>query len=226
VHTWSIVLPQIVEGVATVLVLHRAVRRLAGPRAGLLAALVLALSPAVVALDRGNISDSLMILLVVLAADAVAGAVRDGRLWRIVLAGIWVGLAFQAKMVEAWLVLPALAAAYLASGPGGIGPPPDLPGSATKRLRHCSTVLPSPCFPPTNPQAGQRLPAAGRDVGQPPHVPAVHTPGQRPAPGTGHRPGPNTDIEPHHQSRGRTPSMHRPARCGERFKITTPRNMT
>src|SRR5213078_123716 len=108
-------------GVATVLVLHRAVRRLAGPGAGLLAALVMALSPAVVALDRGNISDSLMILLVVLAADAVSGAIRDGRQWRIVLAGIWVGLAFQAKMIEAWLVLPALAVAYLLSGPAGTG---------------------------------------------------------------------------------------------------------
>ena len=69
--TWAMVLPQVVEGVVTVLVLYRAVTRLAGPAAGLVAALVLAASPAVVALDRGNISDSLMILLLVLAADGV-----------------------------------------------------------------------------------------------------------------------------------------------------------
>ena len=64
VHTWAIVLPQVVEGV---LVLYRIVRRLAGPGAGVVAVAVLAVSPAVVALDRGNISDSLMILLVLLS---------------------------------------------------------------------------------------------------------------------------------------------------------------
>jgi 4-amino-4-deoxy-L-arabinose transferase-like glycosyltransferase len=74
VHTWVIVAPQAAEGVLTVLVLYRAVQRLAGPAAGLIAAFVVAVSPATVALNRGNISDSLMILLLVLAADAVDGS--------------------------------------------------------------------------------------------------------------------------------------------------------
>src|ERR1700733_8430820 len=34
-HIWALVLPQVVEGVLTILVLYRAVRRLAGPAAGL-----------------------------------------------------------------------------------------------------------------------------------------------------------------------------------------------
>src|SRR5579863_6127656 len=74
-HAWAIILPQVIEGILTVLVLYRAVRRLAGPAAGLIAALVLAVSPATVALDRENISDSLLILLLVLAADAVSAAI-------------------------------------------------------------------------------------------------------------------------------------------------------
>ena len=106
-HTWALVLPQVIEGTVTVLVLYRAVRRLAGPSAGLLAAGILAISPATVALNRGNISDTLMILLLVLAADATVTAVLTGRLRSVLLAGVWVGLAFQAKMIEAWLVLPA-----------------------------------------------------------------------------------------------------------------------
>ena len=121
VHTWVMVMPQVVEGVLTVLVLYRAVQRLAGPGAGLLAALVLAVSPATVALNRGNISDSLMILLVVLAADAVTAAVIDGRQASLVLAAVWVGLAFQAKMIEAWMVLPAFALAYLLCGGATVG---------------------------------------------------------------------------------------------------------
>jgi 4-amino-4-deoxy-L-arabinose transferase-like glycosyltransferase len=118
-HTWALVLPQVIEGTLTVLVLYRAVRRLAGPAAGLIAAGLLAISPATVALNRGNVSDTLMILLTVLAADSVISAIISGRLRPLLLAGLWVGLAFQAKMLEAWLVVPALAACYLLAGPGG-----------------------------------------------------------------------------------------------------------
>jgi 4-amino-4-deoxy-L-arabinose transferase-like glycosyltransferase len=77
-----------------------------------------AVSPATVALDRGNISDSLMILLVVLAADAVSSALVHGRQGMLVLAGVWVGLAFQAKMIEAWMLLPGFGLAYMLCGPG------------------------------------------------------------------------------------------------------------
>src|SRR5271170_334227 len=73
-HVWAVVLPQVVEGVITILVLYRAVRRLAGPLAGITAAAVLATSPVTVALNRGNVADSLLILLLVLAADATSSA--------------------------------------------------------------------------------------------------------------------------------------------------------
>jgi 4-amino-4-deoxy-L-arabinose transferase-like glycosyltransferase len=116
-HIWALVLPQVVEGVLTVLVLYRAVRRLAGPAAGLTAAAVLAVTPITVLLSRGNVSDSLLILLLVLAADAASAALLTGSLRQLLLAGLWVGLAFQAKMIQAWLALPALAAAYLLAAP-------------------------------------------------------------------------------------------------------------
>jgi 4-amino-4-deoxy-L-arabinose transferase-like glycosyltransferase len=116
-HIWALVLPQVVEGALTVLVLYRAVRRLAGPAAGLTAATVLAVTPVTVLLNRGNISDSLLILLLVLAADATSAALLTGSLRPLLMAGVWVGLAFQAKMIQAWLALPALAAAYLLAAP-------------------------------------------------------------------------------------------------------------
>ncbi len=120
-HAWAIVAPQVVEGMASVLVLYRVVRRLSGAPAGIVAAGVLVLSPATVLLNRGNIPDTLMVLLLLLAADATVSAIISGRLRSLVLAGILVGLAFQAKMIEAWLVLPALALAYLVSARGGLG---------------------------------------------------------------------------------------------------------
>jgi 4-amino-4-deoxy-L-arabinose transferase-like glycosyltransferase len=72
-HIWALVLPQVIEGVLTVLVLYRAVRRLAGPIAGIVAAAALASSPVTVALNRGNVADSLLILLAVLWAFFSAG---------------------------------------------------------------------------------------------------------------------------------------------------------
>jgi 4-amino-4-deoxy-L-arabinose transferase-like glycosyltransferase len=116
-HIWALVLPQVIEGVLTILVLYRAVRRLAGPAAGLTAAAVLAVTPITVLLSRGNVSDSLMILLLVLAADATSAALLTGSLRQLLIAGVWVGLAFQTKMIQAWLALPALAAAYLLAAP-------------------------------------------------------------------------------------------------------------
>ncbi len=116
-HIWALVLPQVIEGVLTILVLYRAVRRLAGPAAGLTAAAVLAATPVTVLLGRGNVSDSLLILLLVLAADATSAALLTGSLRQLLLAGAWVGLAFQTKMIQAWLVLPALGAAYLLAAP-------------------------------------------------------------------------------------------------------------
>jgi 4-amino-4-deoxy-L-arabinose transferase-like glycosyltransferase len=116
-HLWAIVLPQVVEGTLTVLVLFRAVRRVAGAGAGLAATAVLAVSPVTVLLDRGNISDSLLILLLVLAADATTKAIVESSWRSLVIAGLWVGLAFQAKMLQAWLVLPALYLSYLIAAP-------------------------------------------------------------------------------------------------------------
>ena len=117
-HEWALLLPQAIEGALTVLVLYHAVRRLAGPLAGLVAAVVFAASPATVTLNRGNIPDTLMILFLVLAADATVTAILAGRWRSMVLAGVWVGLAFQAKMTEAWLVALALGVAYLVAGHG------------------------------------------------------------------------------------------------------------
>ncbi|MEU8080692.1 glycosyltransferase family 39 protein, partial [Catellatospora citrea] len=116
-HTWSLILPQVAESVVTVLVLYRAVRRWQGPSAAILAAGAYATTPVVAALARSQISDTLLVMLLVLAADAWTRAVADGRLRSLLLSGLFVGLAFQTKMAQAWGVLPAMAIAYLIAAP-------------------------------------------------------------------------------------------------------------
>ncbi|MEV7603418.1 glycosyltransferase family 39 protein [Kitasatospora sp. NPDC089797] len=116
-HPWALTLPQVVEGVLSVLVLYRVVRRWAGAEAGLLAAAAFTLTPVAAGLFRTAVEDAAFTLLLLLAADAAQRAAHTARLRPLLLAGVWVGLAFQTKMLEAWTVLPALAAVYLLAAP-------------------------------------------------------------------------------------------------------------
>jgi 4-amino-4-deoxy-L-arabinose transferase-like glycosyltransferase len=116
-HLWAIVLPQVIEGSLAILVLYRAVRRLWGPVAGIVAAICLAASPITVLLNRGNISDSLFILLGLLAADAMTTALTTGRRSSLLVAGVWLGLAFQTKMLEAWIVALPVVVAFVVASP-------------------------------------------------------------------------------------------------------------
>ncbi|MEU6221335.1 glycosyltransferase family 39 protein [Streptomyces sp. NPDC047022] len=112
-HIWALTLPQALEGVLSVLVLYRAVRRWAGVHAGLLAAVAFTATPVLAGLFRTTAEDPAFTLLLLLAADATQRAVLNGRLRSLLAAGGWVGLAFQAKMLEAWAVFPAIGLAYL-----------------------------------------------------------------------------------------------------------------
>lgn len=114
-HDWVLLLPQALAAAATVPLLHDAVRRWAGRRAGLLAALVFTLTPITVVLARVNIPDTLLVLCLVGGAHATIHALRSVRTWPLAVAGIWVGLGFQMKLGQALLVLPALAIPYLAT---------------------------------------------------------------------------------------------------------------
>ncbi|MBB5895910.1 ArnT family glycosyltransferase [Kutzneria kofuensis] len=110
-HDWSVALPSVLEAVLTILVLYKVVKRWAGEAAGLLAALVMALTPIAAALAKSQISDTLLTLLLVLAAGAWQRSVLDDKpLWP---CAVWIGLAFHVKMVQAWLVLPVFAIGYL-----------------------------------------------------------------------------------------------------------------
>ncbi|WP_069466980.1 ArnT family glycosyltransferase [Actinacidiphila rubida] len=116
-HGWALTLPQAIEGVLSVAVLHRAVRRWAGVHAALLAAAAFTLTPVIAGMFRTQVEDPSFTLLVLLAADATLKAAVGARVRPLLAAGFWVGLAFQAKMLEAWAVLPALGLLYAVSAP-------------------------------------------------------------------------------------------------------------
>ena len=117
VNSWSILVPQALEGVASVAVLYLAVRRWFGAAAGLLAGVVLALTPVAALMFRFNNPDAMLTLLMTLGAYAVIRAVEHGSTRWIVLAGSLVGWAFLAKMLQGLLVLPAFGITYLVAAP-------------------------------------------------------------------------------------------------------------
>jgi len=121
VNYWSVLVPQALEGVACVAVLYAAVRRWFGPAAGLIAGLVMALTPVAALMFRFNNPDALLVLLLTAAAYTMVRALENGRSRWLVFAGLLLGFAFLAKMLQAFLVVPAFALAYLWAGPPRLG---------------------------------------------------------------------------------------------------------
>jgi 4-amino-4-deoxy-L-arabinose transferase-like glycosyltransferase len=117
--SWSMLVPQALMGVGGVALLYAAVRRVSGWVPGLLAGAVLALTPVAALMFRFNNPDALLVLLMVAAAYATVRAIeRAGTRW-LLLAGVFIGFGFIAKMGQAFVVLPALVLAYLVAAPTG-----------------------------------------------------------------------------------------------------------
>jgi 4-amino-4-deoxy-L-arabinose transferase-like glycosyltransferase len=116
-HAWSLALPQVIEGVIATLAMYRVVRRWAGPVPGLVAAGIFALTPIAASMFGHSMEDGLLTMGLVLAADAYQRAVMEARLRSLIWSGVWVGIGFQAKMLQAWMVLPALVIGYLVAAP-------------------------------------------------------------------------------------------------------------
>ena len=110
---WSIHLPQVVAGVASVALLYRLVRRPFGRPAAFGAALLFAVTPIVVAVDRSNNTDSWLLLVLLLAAWA---ALR-GRGLSLAVAMALLGVAFNIKMLAALVCGPALLVGWLLATP-------------------------------------------------------------------------------------------------------------
>ena len=119
-NSLAVLLPEALAGVATVVVLYRVVRRSFDPLAATIAAGVMALTPVAVLIFRYNNPDAILTLLLVAGAGALVRAIETGRLRWVVLAATFVGLAFDAKYLQAYLVLPAFALTYALAAPGGL----------------------------------------------------------------------------------------------------------
>ncbi|WP_437437977.1 glycosyltransferase family 39 protein [Streptomyces olivoreticuli] len=115
--SWSILVPEVLMGVATVGVLYATVRRSFGRAAGLLAGGVLAVTPVAALMFRFDNPDALLCLLMVCAVACVLRALEGAHTRWLLLAALCFGLGFLTKTLQAWLILPALAVLYAFCAP-------------------------------------------------------------------------------------------------------------
>jgi 4-amino-4-deoxy-L-arabinose transferase-like glycosyltransferase len=115
--SWSMLAPQVLEGVAAVAMLHAAVKRWFGAGAGLAAGALLAITPVAALMFRFNNPDALLVCLLVAGAYCLVRAVEGASTRWVIAAGTMIGFAFLAKMMQAFLVLPAFGLVYMVAAP-------------------------------------------------------------------------------------------------------------
>ncbi len=117
-------LPEALAGIASVPMLYATVRRMWSAAAGIAAAVAMAVLPIEVITARSDTMDGVMMLVIVLALWLVVRAVETGRSAFLLAGAAALGVAFDVKLLESLVALPALALlAYL-----------GLPGSRRRRL--------------------------------------------------------------------------------------------
>ena len=131
INSWSLLMPQALEGVAAVALVYAAVKRVAGPNVGLLAGAALATTPVATLMFRYDNPDALLVLMLTASAYATVRALEFGHLRWLALAGTALGFAFLTKMLQAVLVVPGVAVAY------GVA----APISPSRRLTHLLAAL-------------------------------------------------------------------------------------
>jgi len=112
-HGWSVILPQALAGVGSVTLVFILVKPTFGQGAARLAALVAACTPIAAAVSRTNNVDSLLVFTLLIASWMLFKAVKTGK-WKWVMGAFaLIGVGFNIKMLQAYMVVPAFYLFYL-----------------------------------------------------------------------------------------------------------------
>nr|WP_243428186.1 glycosyltransferase family 39 protein [Clostridium rhizosphaerae] len=113
---WSILLPQALSGVLSTVVIYIIVKKSFGSAAGLISTLCLAITPVFVAVSRNNTIDNQLVLVLLLSCWALSTAARKGKFKYLVISMILIGIGFNIKALQAYMILPAVYVMYLLAG--------------------------------------------------------------------------------------------------------------
>ncbi|MCL6457077.1 MAG: glycosyltransferase family 39 protein, partial [Gorillibacterium sp.] len=107
-HGWSVILPQALAGIGSVLLLYVLIKPTFGLAAARISALVMACSPVAVAVSRTNNIDSMLVFTLLLAAWLLFRGIKHNKSGCLIGAFAVIGIAFNMKMLQAYMVVPAL----------------------------------------------------------------------------------------------------------------------
>ncbi|OWR28680.1 4-amino-4-deoxy-L-arabinose transferase [Saccharibacillus sp. O23] len=112
-HGWSVILPQTLAGVGSVFLIYLLIKPTFGVWSARIAAFAMAFTPVAVAVSRTNNIDSLLVFTLLLASWLLFRAVNRGGIWSLLGAFAVIGIGFNMKMLQAYMVLPAFYLFYL-----------------------------------------------------------------------------------------------------------------
>lgn len=107
-HSWSIVLSSVLFGIGSVVLIYKMVRPYFGRLAANLGAFFMTITPIVVADSRTNNMDATLVFFLLLAGYLLQLAVKKHKTWLVAIAFALIGIAFNIKMLQAFMVLPAM----------------------------------------------------------------------------------------------------------------------
>lgn len=108
IHGWSVVLPSVLFGLGSVYLMYCLIQPYFGKLAGRLAALVMTLTPIVVADSRTNNMDATLIFFLLLSLLFLEKALVSKKSWWVMASFALIGIAFNVKMLQAFMILPAM----------------------------------------------------------------------------------------------------------------------
>lgn len=112
VHGWSVVLPSVLFGVANSYLMYVLLKKKFGPWAGRLAAFFMTITPIAVADNRTNNMDTTLIFFLLLAFYFLQKGADKKLLRYVFLSFALIGVAYNVKMLQAFMVLPAMLLYY------------------------------------------------------------------------------------------------------------------
>ncbi|PEJ57796.1 4-amino-4-deoxy-L-arabinose transferase [Bacillus sp. AFS002410] len=111
-HGWSVILPQALSGIGSVCLIYVMVKPTFGKTAARLSALAIAITPVLVAVSRTNNIDSMLVFTLLLASWFLFKGLKKNKLWYVLVAFAMIGVGFNEKMLQAYMVLPAFYLLY------------------------------------------------------------------------------------------------------------------
>lgn len=112
VHGWSVVLPSVLSGIGSVYLMYKLLAPKFGLLAGRIGSLILTLTPTVVANSRTNNMDAILVFFLLLAVYILQKAVAKKNIWLVIVSFGLIGVGFNIKMLQAFMILPAMLVYY------------------------------------------------------------------------------------------------------------------